>query len=124
MLRDTKTYGADVKFFPGPNPYVPGDNLGTDVVWINQSPIAPPVVNFTASTTNGASPLPVTFTYTGSGSPSLVEWDFTGDGIYDATGLVTAGANYGSPGTYMVRCRATNASGQDILTRPTYITVT
>jgi hypothetical protein len=125
IINDTKTYGNDVRFFPRVNEYVTGDNLGTDVIWIQQGQVSPPIVNFTANTTTGPGPLAVNFTYTGTGSPSLVEWDFTGDGTFDATGN-TASMTYSSSGTtvYMVRCRATNASGQDVLTRPTYITVT
>lgn len=123
VVRDAVTYGVDVPFFPRPALLVAGtDDAGTDVALINQPLAAPPVVNFSASATVGGAPLLVNFTYTGSGSPSLVEWDFTGDGIFDATGL-TPSFSYTTPGTYMVRARATNSTGQDVLTRPTYIVV-
>lgn len=123
ILRDTKTFGSDEAFFPKPVAFVVSvDDVGTNVVWTNVPLAAAPVVNFTGSVTSGAAPLAVTFTYTGSGSPTLVEWDFTGAGTYTATGT-PAPTTYTSPGVYAVRCRATNATGQDVLTRPTYITV-
>lgn len=123
VLRDTQTFGADLSFFPRPITYVTGaDTAGTDAVWTDVAIAPPPTVNFSVNTTSGTHPLAVNFTYTGTGSPTLVEWDFTGDGTYDATGT-TSGTTYTSAGTYTVRCRATNAGGQDILTRSTYIAV-
>ncbi|MBT9137768.1 MAG: hypothetical protein DDT31_00307 [Syntrophomonadaceae bacterium] len=122
IVHDTQAFGADIPFFPRPNAYVAGDNAGTDTVWVLQLLPPPPTVTFSSNVTTGASPLSVTFTYTGT-SASLIEWDFTGDGVYDATGVVTTTV-LNTPGTYMVRCRATNEAGQGILTRPTYITVT
>lgn len=123
VLRDTQTYGLDVPFFPPVADFNSGTDIGgTDPVWVLAGAGAPPVVDFSADVTSGIEPLTVTFTYTGTGSPTLIEWDFTGDGIYDATGNV-AGHTYPSAGTYTVRCRATNPGGQNILTRPSFITV-
>lgn len=103
------------------------DSVGTTAVFTNQalpSPGLPPAANFTASSLTATAGGPaVTLTWSGTGAPTLVEWDIDGDGTFDLTGnsvsyvFPTAGVKH------TIRVRATNAVGTDVLTRPAYITV-
>jgi PKD repeat protein len=119
-VRDASTFGADTPFFPKPlSVELPG--AGSSGVWVASAFTPPPVVNFIASVSSGVAPLSVTFTYTGNGSPSVIEWAY-GSGTFAATGN-TFSVTLPSVGTYRVTCRATNAGGQDVLSRPTCIVV-
>lgn len=86
-------------------------------------PVGRPVTDFFATTTSGPAPLTVNFSSTSLGSPSAFAWDFTGDGVIDAT-TSTATYTYATPGTYNVSLRATNAFGHDDEVKASYITVT
>ena len=82
----------------------------------------PPVANFTASPTNGASPLAVTFTDTSTGTITNWAWSF-GDG--GATNMFTGGVNYSytSNGTYTVILTATGPLGSSSSTQANLIVV-
>ena len=88
-------------------------------------PAAPlnPVADFFSTTTTGNAPFTTTFTSTSLGSPTTLEWDFTNDGIVDATGL-TATYVFQTVGTYNVRLRATNAFGHDDEIKVGYVVTT
>lgn len=69
-----------------------------------------PIVNFTASTTDGAAPLVVTFTDNTSGNATAWAWDLTGDGVIDNT-TQNASYRYTTSGYYTIRHRANNTFG-------------
>ena len=73
-------------------------------------PLGAPAASFTFAPSGGAAPLEVTFTSTSTNSPTLLEWDFFGDGEYDAIGS-TATFTFAAAGTYTIRLRATNGVG-------------
>lgn len=70
-----------------------------------------PVANFTVSPDSGCAPLVVTFISTSTGSPTQYEWDF-GDGNTSMNPGM-AGHTYNTPGTYNVKLKVTNASGDN-----------
>ncbi len=127
IIKDCTAYGgADTDVFPAPTAYNSAtDSSGTTASFANVAVTLRPTANFSASATTIGTGGTVTLTYTGSGSPTLVEWDLNYDGAFEGTG-----SNYTSPPLtstglrYTVRVRATNAGGTDVLTRPAYITVT
>jgi hypothetical protein len=121
VLRDTTTFTGDEPLFVRPN--VNATPFGGSTGWTQQGVTAAPVANFTCAVTTGAAPFSATLVYAGTGAPTSIEWAFNDTMTYTATGNSTI-ATFTQRGTYAVRCRATNAGGQDILTRPTYITVT
>jgi hypothetical protein len=120
-VRDASTFGADTAFFPKPLS-VEHPATGSSAVWAPSFFTPPPVASFITSQTSGVAPLSVTFTYNGTGSPTMVEWAY-GSGTFNNTGNVLT-VTLSSSGTYRVSCRATNAGGQDVLSRPTCIVVT
>lgn len=78
----------------------------------NRPPTALPL----ATPEEGNTPLTVTFDGSGSTDPDpgdilRYEWDFTGDGSFDATGL-TVEHRYTSAGTYPARLRVSDLSGR------------
>jgi glucose/arabinose dehydrogenase len=77
------------------------------------SPNSPPIAVARATPTNGIRPLRVTFdgsdSRDGNGDPLTYEWDFDGDGQYDASG-VTVVHTYDTPGRYTARLRVTDTS--------------
>jgi len=81
----------------------------------------PPVASFSASPLSGAAPLAVNFTST-STNTTTHEWDFNGDGILDASGVLVQ-YTYAEAGTYTVTLTATGPNGTDVLTRNNYVTV-
>ncbi len=81
----------------------------------------PPVVDFTADTTDGVTPLFVRFTDTSVNLPTSWIWDF-GDGSTSIEQNATH--SYIAAGTYTVTLNATNFAGSDIETKTDYITVT
>ncbi|HEY0699907.1 MAG TPA: PQQ-dependent sugar dehydrogenase [Micromonospora sp.] len=73
-----------------------------------------PTANLTATPTSGSAPLAVSFDAGGSTDPDgdtlTYQWDFTGDGSWDATG-VTASHTYPDPGTYTAKLQVTDSGG-------------
>lgn len=130
VIYDRTTYDAsELKLYPNPNAYNAGtDAGGTSPVLANQVLTAPPVVNFTANGNTGPGQftasvgVPVNFVFTGFGAPTLIEWDFDGDGTFTATGATPSFA-FMTAGIYSPRCRASNAGGADVLFRPGMIRV-
>ncbi|WP_238007679.1 PQQ-dependent sugar dehydrogenase [Dactylosporangium sp. AC04546] len=75
----------------------------------------PPVAVIGADKTSGAPPLAVQFTAAGTSDPNAgdvltYQWDFTGDGTWDAVGT-TASYTYTTAGTYQAKLRVTDAGG-------------
>lgn len=126
LIKDCTAYGpADTDLFPGPAAYNPAtDALTTSGVFSNVPVSAPPVANFSATATSVTAGSTVVLTWTGTGGPTLVEWDVNGDGVFEATGSSYTTPALAAGQRYTVRVRATNSSGTDVLTRPAYITVT
>lgn len=125
VLRDRTVYGvANIDLFPAPLAYVAGtDSTGTTAALANVPVTAFPVADFSVDGVTGA-PLVTNFqfTYTGTGSPTLIEWDLIGDGVWTHSGSVV-NVTYPAVGVYSPRVRATNAGGQDVLTRVGLITI-
>ncbi len=74
----------------------------------------PPVASFTATPPSGEVPLTVNFNAAASTDNAAIvsyEWDFNGDGVWEATG-VTAAALYTTPFLYPARLRVTDAGGK------------
>lgn len=79
----------------------------------------PPVASFTVSPNPATgNPAGVTLTDTSTNNPTLIEWDFTNNGSYDASGVGgdSRVQNY-TPGSYTILMRATNAFGSSTTTR-------
>ena len=83
----------------------------------NDSPLA----SFTANPLSGGAPLAVTFTSTSTNATSH-EWDFNGDGILDASGVIVS-YTYNDAGAYSVSLTATGPGGSNVSTRENYINV-
>ena len=81
-----------------------------------------PDAQFTASATQGCSPLLVTFTDQSTNSPTKWEWNLGNGDIPDDTSK-TPKTIYTVPGTYTVSLKVTNASGSDPETKTAFITV-
>jgi PKD repeat protein len=96
-----------------------GNNILTRTNYIKVIAVAP-VANFTASPTSGTNPLTVTFTDTSTNSPTSWAWTF-GDG--GTSTLKNPSHKYTRTGTFKVTLKATNAVGNNILTRTNYIKV-
>lgn len=84
------------------------------------------VVNFTAATRTGSSPLSVGFTSsaitTVPGGILAYTWDCDGDGIVDSS-LQNPTFIYNNCGTYNVSLTIFDAAGQDVVTKTGYIVV-
>lgn len=127
IIKDCTAYGlADTDVFPDPIAYNAGTDAGTTTAsFANVAVPAKPIANFSANATTVAAGGTVVLTWTGSGSPTLVEWDVNYDGVFEGTGNSYTTVPLTEQGLrYTVRVRATNAGGTDVLTRPAYITVT
>ncbi len=80
-------------------------------------PSGSPTARASANPTRGATPLTVSFSSSGSSDPDgtivLVEWDFDGDGSYDASfpSPGTVSHRYDLPGRYFVALRVTDNDG-------------
>ena len=81
----------------------------------------PPVASFSANPLSGSAPLTVSFTSTSTNATSH-DWDFNGDGVLDASGVLVA-YTYNDAGSYTVMLTATGPGGVDSVTRSNYVTV-
>ena len=81
----------------------------------------PPVALFTANPLSGGAPLAVTFTSTSTNATGH-EWDFNGDGILDASGVIVQ-YTYNEAGAYTVSLTATGPNGTDVETKTNYVNV-
>lgn len=95
----------------------------TVTVTTNVPVINVPVANFTASSTSGAIPLTVNFTDTSTNTPDGWEWEFFGAGLVQSTEK-NPSYTFREPGTYTVKLRARNSSGQNEVVKTGLITVT
>jgi PKD repeat protein len=80
-----------------------------------------PAANFTGTPLSGTVPLNVTFTDLSTGSPNQWAWAF-GDG--NTSTLKNPLHTYSAAGTYSVTLTASNAGGNNSITKTGYITVT
>lgn len=90
---------------------------------------APATPSISASPSSGHSPLSVTFTAAASDSDGYIstyEWDYDGDGIYDAnTGAVSSTTHtYTNVGTFSARVRVTDNGGASAVSGGATVTVT
>ncbi len=98
----------------------------TGYIHVVSSPSAPalPAAQFTASVTQGPSPLAVQFTDSSvSPGTSSYKWDLDNDGVVESTTKNPA-YTYQTPGNYTVALSVTNSAGTDSEIRTDYITVT
>ena len=105
------------RIYPLPNEFSPGD---VTIVTTPPGELSAPVADFSISPSPAfGAPETVSLTDTSTGLPTLIEWDFTNDGIFDATnsGGQTRVFSY-SPGTYSIRMRATNDIGSSTIVKP------
>ncbi|MBR1368723.1 hypothetical protein RJ53_04045 [Methanocalculus chunghsingensis] len=90
-------------------------------ITVTETPVSPPVANFTGTPTNGTAPLAVQFTDLSTGNPASWLWEF-GDGTN------TTDQNpqkvFEIPGIYSISLTAVNEAGSTTMTRDEYITVT
>jgi len=80
-----------------------------------------PVANFWGSPRSGDAPLDVTFTDNTTGSTTAWNWSF-GDGTYSTQR--NPEHTYHEAGNYTVKLTASNAAGNDTMTKVSYINVT
>lgn len=120
---------TEADLYASPLAYQTSDSTGTSAILANVSLTAPPVANFTVNGTTGTNEVvvsagsTVTFAWTGTGNPTLIEWDFDGSGIFTATGPIVS-TTYSSTNRYSPRVRATNAGGNDVVCKSAKVRVT
>jgi FOG: PKD repeat len=108
---DTCTFGVSLKVGS-----VGGQDTkqALDYITVTVPPATGPIAEFTANPRTGVYPLLVNFGFVDLRAGSVVytkyEWDFTGDGTFDATGQTTS-HSYPTEGTYSVRLRVTDDAG-------------
>lgn len=78
--------------------------------------------DFSAHPVTGSAPLPVQFSDQSTGNPISWQWDFTNDGMIDATSQHPS-FTYTTPGVYAVKLIAGNAYTSDELVKTAYIEV-
>ena len=102
----------------------PGGSSATNrvnLITVTNAPPAAPVADFTASVTNGAAPLDVTFTDTSTGTITNHSWTF-GDG--DTSTLSSPTHTYTNAGTFSVALTVSGPGGSSATNRVNLITVT
>ena len=84
----------------------------------------PTAVAKATSPTSG--PLPLTVSFDGSGStgtaPLSYSWDLNGDGVYGDSTAVAPSYTYTTGGTYNVRLKVTDGTGQSSISQPIVVT--
>ncbi|WP_201984647.1 endo-beta-N-acetylglucosaminidase [Hymenobacter rubidus] len=96
-------------------------NLGKLKLYNGTAAAVQPVANFAATATTVLTGQPVTFANSSTNATSYT-WALPGATPSSST-AVHATASYAAAGTYSVTLTATNAAGQNVLTRTSYITV-
>jgi PKD repeat protein len=86
------------------------------------APAQPPVANFDADQTEGCTPFVVHFLDQSSNNPTSWLWTFPG-GTPGTSMLQFPTVTYNTPGTYNVTLKATNAQGNNTITKVNFITV-
>jgi PKD repeat protein len=98
---------------------------GSDIItrsnYITAS-LSAPMAAFTASPLSGQSPLTVQFTDQSTNSPTSWNWDF-GDGQTSSSQNPSHIYTVSTTTTFIVKLTATNAAGNNTLTKSSYITV-
>jgi len=86
----------------------------------------PPVATASATPTNGAAPLQVSFDGSGSSDPEgqalTYAWDLDGDGQFDDSTAAKPTFTYSQPGSYAVRLRVSDPQGASTASSPIAIT--
>ena len=84
----------------------------------------PTAVATATSPTSG--PTPLTVSFDGSGStgtaPLSYSWDLNGDGVYGDSTAVAPSYTYTTGGTYNVRLKVTDGTGQSAISQPVVVT--
>lgn len=101
---------------------IASNECGNDTVEHTLEIINAPIADFTADPLHGCSPLVVEFN-ADSPSAESYEWSFPG-GNPSSSSEENVIVTYNTPGKYDVILQVTNSSGNDILERVEYITVT
>jgi PKD repeat protein len=96
-------------------------NTATQSVFAVLAPVPAPVAGFSASLTNGAAPLLVTFTDTSTGSITSWQWSF-GDGGTSSAASPTY--SYASAGVFSVSLQVIGPGGSSVTNVANLITVT
>jgi PKD repeat protein len=81
-----------------------------------------PIADFSASPLEGETPLNVQFTDESTQNPSIWNWDFQNDGVFDAF-TQNPSFTYYEPGNYSVRLVVENEIAVDTMIKENYITV-
>ncbi len=102
---------------------VGGQAYSIIITGLAQQPLGnPPVASFTSNVTTVCEGDSVLFTNTSSNGPNTVEWTFTGGSPATSTdSVITIG--YATAGTYEVKLKVTNSTGQDSVVQSNFITV-
>lgn len=104
-------------------------NQGGGISWTNNAnsgytvTYIPPVANFTATPTNGKTPLTVNFTDSSTGPINSWAWDFNNDGVIDSTEQNPT-YTYIKPGIYTVKLTVTTPYDSDSEIKTDFITLT
>lgn len=107
-----------------------GSNQAQGISWTNNPSSSgyyinyiPPVANFTATPTNGKTPLTVQFTDASTGNINSWAWDFNSDGVVDSTEQNPT-YTYTKPGTYTVKLTVSGPYDSDSEIKTNFITLT
>lgn len=82
-----------------------------------------PVADFTASSTSITAGQSINFTDQSTNTPTSWQWSFSGGSPNTSTSQNPQNIVYANPGTYDVTLTAINATGSDVETKTSYITV-
>ena len=101
----------------------PSQNFSLIISGLATQPTGPaPVASFTSSATTICEGDSILFTDTSTGSPTSLEWTFTGGTPLSSTSS-TPSITYTTAGIYEVKLKATNVNGVDSIVQVGYITV-
>ncbi|MDD3739937.1 MAG: choice-of-anchor J domain-containing protein [Bacteroidales bacterium] len=94
-----------------------------DIVVFTEQGVIAPVANFTGAPTSGCASLTVNLTDASNNNPTSWLWTCPG-GTPSSSTQQNPTIVYNTPGTYSITLKATNAGGNNSVTRNSYITVT